>query len=146
MSRDELIDSVYDIIDNGNVNSSIINTDFKTIKKNKRNVLKNVLFIEDTSSIKNIETKLKNYRFIDRIVDLTYGSYIRWISYDDPTNKLKIGGYICDIIVKSTGVIILCKNRTRRMFQINMSNCVIFQVLSDEENIVLSTLQYITNK
>lgn len=146
MSTQELVDSVYDIIDSGSVNSSIINTDFATIKRTKRTVLNKILYIDNKSDIKKLEMKLSNYRFIDKVDDITYGSYIRWINFDDPDNKLKIGGYVCDIIIKPSGIIILCKNRTRRMFQLNMSKCVIFQILSEQENIVLSTLEYIINK
>jgi hypothetical protein len=146
MSKRDILDSVYDIIESGDVNSSIINTDFKTIKKTKRNVFNKLLYIDDPDDIKKLEKKLMNYRFIDKIDDLTYGSYIRWIKFDDPENKLKVGGYVCDIIIKPSGVIILCKNRTMQMFQLNMSNCAIFQVLSEQENIVLSAIEYIINK
>lgn len=146
MSKRDILDSVYDIIESGDVNSSIINTDFKTIKTTKRNVFKKLLYIDDPDDIKKLEKKLLNYRFIDKIDDLTCGSYIRWIKFDDPENKLKVGGYVCDIIIKPSGVIILCKNRTRQMFQLNMSTCAIFQVLSEQENIVLSAIEYIINK
>uniref|UniRef100_A0A6C0BT40 Uncharacterized protein n=1 Tax=viral metagenome TaxID=1070528 RepID=A0A6C0BT40_9ZZZZ len=140
------IETINDMVNDGYISHSIINTDFEKIKKIKNNVLKNMLYIEDNDYIEYLEEKLDRYRFIDGMDELTYGSYIRWINFDDPYHKLKIGGFICDISITYKGVIIKCRNRTRNMFQINLSKCVIFQMISEQEHIVLSTLQHIINK
>ena len=143
---DSPLESIYDMINDGNICNSIINADFKTIRLHKCQSLKKILGIEEPSTIEELETKLEKYRFIDGINELTYGGYIRWINFNDDDYKLKIGGYICDVMITSSGVIIKCKNRTNRMFQINMSNCIVFQMITEQEHIVLSTLEHLINK
>ena len=141
---DSSLESIYGMIDEGNICHSIINTDFKTICLHRKKALKNILSIED-DVLKEFESKLERYRFIDGVNELTYGGYIRWINFNNE-NKLTIGGYICDIMITTSGVIIKCKNRTNRMFQLNMSNCIIFQMITEQEHIVLSTLEHLIKR
>jgi hypothetical protein len=52
---------------------------------------------------------LKEYRYVDEIDELRYGSYIRWINIKDPDASLTLlrGGFIVDIINKNGDKIIL---------------------------------------
>jgi hypothetical protein len=77
---------------------------------------------------------------------MRYGSYIRWISLKDPDNlKLTNGGIVCEMKVGETGIVVVCKNRFNRFFQLNMNENLIFQKLSDQEQVLLSALDFINS-
>jgi hypothetical protein len=90
--------------------------------------------------------KLKDYKYIDEMDDLKYGSYIRWIPLEDPTNiYLTQGAIFCDMKIVDDGVFCLCKNHgfKSRHFQIAMDKNLIFQRLTDQELVLLSALDHI---
>ena len=88
--------------------------------------------------------KLKKYRYIDDLPDLKYGSFIRWISLKNPEIiKLSNGGLVMEIKIELSGIKIVCKNNMNIFFQINMNENLIFQKLNNQENVLLSALDYI---
>lgn len=88
--------------------------------------------------------KLKKYRYIDELPDLKYGSFIRWISLKNPEIiKLSNGGLVMEIKIELSGIKIVCKNNMNIFFQINMNENLIFQKLNNQENVLLSALDYI---
>ncbi len=90
--------------------------------------------------------KLKEYRYIDEIKDLRYGGFIKWIPIIDPTNiPLHYSGIICDIKITDDGVLIVCKNFMHRHYTFKMDECLIFQKLSQQEQIILSALDHLEN-
>ena len=93
---------------------------------------------------KEISKKLENYRYIDELPELKYGSFIRWISLKNPEIiKLSNGGLVMEIKIELSGIIIVCKNNLNNFFQINMNENLIFQKLNNQESILLSALDYI---
>ena len=93
---------------------------------------------------KEISKKLENYRYIDELPDLKYGSFIRWISLKNPEIiKLSNGGLVMEIKIELSGIIIVCKNNLNNFFQINMNENLIFQKLNNQESVLLSALDYI---
>ena len=112
-------------------------------KYNRIHQIKNDILDElniTKSQKKSFLSKLKNYKYVDEVPDIEYGAYIRWI----PLNNIRLtnGGLVCDIIIED-GINILCKNNMGRFFQCNMNNCIIFQMLSNEEQVILSALKYV---
>ena len=88
--------------------------------------------------------QLKLYRHVYDLAHLRYGGYIRWISLKDPENiKLTNGGIICDIKAIKDDIHVVCKNSHYRLFQINMSEVILFQKLSEQEQVILSALKFI---
>ena len=93
---------------------------------------------------KEISKKLENYRYIDELPELKYGSFIRWISLKNPeVIKLSNGGLVMEIKIDLSGIKIVCKNNMNRFFQINMNENLIFQKLNNQESVLLSALDYI---
>ncbi|MDA9216197.1 hypothetical protein N9O88_00040 [bacterium] len=93
---------------------------------------------------KEISKKLENYRYIDELPELKYGSFIRWISLKNPEIiKLSNGGLVMEIKIELSGIIIVCKNNLNNFFQINMNENLIFQKLNNQESVLLSALDYI---
>ena len=91
--------------------------------------------------------KLKGYRYVDEMNELKYGAFIRWIPITDPNNlQLKYCGIICDIKITDAGIVIVCKNFMHRCYSFRMDNCLIFQKLTNQEQVILSALDHITNE
>lgn len=115
--------------------------DSDTIKKAKLDMLKELL--SNNSEIKEYYKLLKEYRYVDEIDELRYGSYIRWFNIKDPEATLTLlrGGFIADITNKN-GINILCKNRNK-FFTIKMERSVIFQKNTSQEKLLIEILDHI---
>ena len=115
--------------------------DSETIKKAKIDMLKELL--SNNTEIKEYYKLLKEYRYVDEIDELRYGSYIRWINIKDPEASLTLlrGGFIADITNKN-GINILCKNRNK-FFTIKMERSVIFQKNTSQEKLLIEILDHI---
>lgn len=125
-------------------NEELLNIDFKTLHAQKEKIVKRLQL--PVSEYNKIIKKLHLYRFIDELPDMRYGSYIRWISLKDPDNlKLTNGGIVCEMKVGDTGIVVVCKNRFNHFFQLNMNENLIFQKLSDQEQVLLSALDFINS-
>jgi len=91
--------------------------------------------------------KLKDYKYVDEMKDLKYGTYLRWISINDPEDiQLTKGGIFCEMKVKEDGVYIICKNYgyNRKHFQIKLDENLIFQKLTEQELVLLSALDHLS--
>jgi hypothetical protein len=115
--------------------------DSHTIKKAKLEMLKELL--SNNSEIKEYYKLLKEYRYVDEIDELRYGSYIRWFNITNPEATLTLlrGGFIADI-TNNNGVNILCKNRNK-FFTIKMDKSVIFQKNTSQEKLLIQILDHI---
>jgi hypothetical protein len=100
----------------------------------------------DRDELRILHTKLKHYRYINEVPELRFGSYIRWISLKSPDNiKLVRGAMVCDIKVIEDVIHVVCKNAMNRYFQICMSDNLIFQKLSEQEEVLLSVMDYLND-
>jgi len=123
-------------------NELILNMDTSKVTKSKNDVLEQLNLAK--GEMKIIQKKLKNYRFIDEMKELHFGSYIRWISIKNPENiRLTNGGIVCDIKANNDDIYITCKNNMNRFFQLKMSENIIFQKLSDQERVLLNVMDYL---
>ena len=103
------------------------------------------LFFLQQETLK-IYDKLKDYKYVDEMSDLKYGTFIRWIPIEDPENIiLTKGALFCEIKIKDEGVFCICKNIgfPYRHFQISLDKNLIFQKLSDQELVLLSALDHL---
>lgn len=126
-------------------NETLFNFTSKKIKEMNLNILKELhLSKKDTIDIFN---KLKDYKYVDEMNDLKYGTFIRWIPIEDPTNiHLTKGALFCEMKIKDDGVFCICKNFgfPGRHFQISMDKNLIFQKLTDQELVLLSALDHLS--
>lgn len=139
---------------NNEGNEAIVDLDYRKIAKAKNDILQQLNL--PRADLITFQTKLKLYRYIDDLADIRYGSYIRWISLKNPSViKLTNGGIICDIkahnavgtsaggAVGADDIIIKCKNKMNHIFQIKMSEVILFQKLTEQEQVILSALKLI---
>ena len=135
------VEKLLNALNNDN-NEDIINLDFKTITKNKNDILQQLRLPRKETLLLN--KKLKEYRYIADLKELKFGSYIRWIKLNNPESiKLTNGGIICDMLDVNNDVHIRCKNNINMMFQLKLSECIIFQKLTPQEKIILKAIKYL---
>jgi hypothetical protein len=128
-------------LDNDN-NESIMHLTSKKILEMNLNILKELHLDKDTTM--DYLKKLKGYRYVDEINELKHGAFIRWIPITDP-NYLPLNhcGMICDIKITDSGIIITCKNFMHRHYTFKMDECLIFQKLTSQENVIISALDHL---
>jgi hypothetical protein len=141
--NDSYIEEVMKSLDNTK-NEEIMQLTNAKIKDQKNNILQQLQL--ERIALKTLHTKLREYRYVDEISDLQYGYYIRWISLKDPNNiKLTNGAHICDIKILNEGIHIVCRNGYNKFMQLNLDENIVFQKLTDQEKIILKTLDYLKN-
>ena len=123
-------------------NSSMVNLDSSKIKTLKNNILQKLQI--DRETLKLYHKKLQKYRYCSDLSDLQFGNYIRWISLKVPEKiYLTIGAFFVDYIFENKMVKIICKNSRNQVFQIKFDEVIIFQKLNNQENVILSVLDYL---
>ena len=126
-------------------NENLINFTTIKIKKMNLNIIKELHLTKDETL--NLLKKLDNYKYIDEMNDLKYGTYIRWIPIDDvkKINLLK-GGIFCEMKITDNGVFLVCKNfgYNQKHFRISMDKNLIFQKLTEQELVLLSALDHLS--
>lgn len=106
---------------------------------NENNHLIQKLDISPTNKI-NYCNKLIGYRLVDQINELHKGKHIRW--YRENTKQLTNGGILMDIKFLDNGIHILCMNTMRKFIQYKFDDCITFQKLTEEEQLILLAYEY----
>lgn len=123
-------------------NSKFINLTTKKITEMKLDILKELEMPKNETI--DMMKKLKEYMYVDEMNELRYGAFIRWIPIKDPDNvHLTPGGILCEINVTDGGVSLTCKNFAHKHYQIKMDECLVFQKLTNQEQILLSALDHL---
>ena len=135
------VNKLMNALDNDN-NESIINLTTKKIMEINLNILKE-LHLQKEYTLDYLK-KLKGYRYVDEINELRNGSFIKWIPITNPDYlPLHHCGMICEIKITDNGVLITCKNFMHRHYTFKMDECLIFQKLTTQEQIIISALDHL---
>jgi len=140
MNVDKLLQALDD-----DSNESLLNFTTKKIRDMTMDILKE-LHLPQRETM-NIYNKLKDYKYVDEMKDLKYGTYIRWIPIDNPDNiYLTKGCIFCEIKITDQGVFCICKNMgySSKHFLISMDKNLIFQKLTEQEMVLLSALDHLS--
>lgn len=130
----------------------LVSNDFTDIEYKRNNVLS--MLGMSPSNLDKISSKLEQYKYIDSILLLNVGSYIRWIPIKDLQNvrstfshelKLTNGGIVISVVDINGKMYIKCKNNVGNIFQINTMNNIIFQKLTDQEKVIMDAMSFIKN-
>jgi hypothetical protein len=125
-------------------NENLLNFTTDKMREMSLNILKELkLSKKDTLELYK---KLKDYKYVDEMNDLKYGTYIRWIPIEDPNNiYLTKGALFCEMKITDEGLFCVCKNfgYKCRHFQIQMDKNLIFQKLTTQELVLLSALDHL---
>jgi hypothetical protein len=126
-------------------NETLLNFTTDKIKEMNLNILKELhLPKKETLDIYN---KLNDYKYVDEMNDLKYGTFIRWVPIEDPKNiHLTKGALFCEMKITDDGVFCVCKNFgfPARHFRLSMDKNLIFQKLTTQEIVLLSALDHLS--
>ena len=143
------IEDVLHSFDNDR-NLSISKLTYDKINNMKYNMLER-LGMND-NELESMLHKLADYRYVEELQDIQHGAFIRYIPLTSKSKNgdnnsdiiLKNGGFICDIKILGSGVHLLCRNHFRKIFQLKLDEVLIFQKLSNQEEIILSVFDYLS--
>jgi hypothetical protein len=125
-------------------NEVLLNYTTKKMKEMNLQILKELMLPKDT--LMDYMKQLNGFMYIDEINQLKIGSFIRWIPIKNPDDlPLKKSAIVCDIKITDTGIVIVMKNFMQTYFQIKMDDCLVFQKLSEQQQILLSALDHLSS-
>jgi len=125
-------------------NENLMNFTTDKLREMTLNILKELHLPRDETLV--LLNKLKDYKYVDEMSDLKYGTFVRWIPLEDPDNLvLSRGAIFCEMKITDEGVLCVCKNfgYSNKYFSISMDTNLIFQKLTDQELVLLSALDYL---
>jgi hypothetical protein len=126
-------------------NEQLLNFTSKKITEMNLKVI-NELQLERKEALQ-IMKKLKEYRYVDELNDLKYGTYIRWVPLHNPDNiYITKGALFCEYKIKEDGIYLICKNfgYSNKHFQVKLDENLVFQKLTDQEQVLLSALDHLS--
>jgi|UniRef100_A0A6C0IQS1 sulfite reductase beta subunit-like hemoprotein len=97
--------------------------------------------VEDTRLIEKYMERLSEYRYVDEVGELHNGKHIRWVRRGN--DKLTNGGIVVEVKFVDNGINVLCKNAMHKFIQFKYDDCVIFQKLSIDEQLILNVNQHV---
>jgi hypothetical protein len=124
-------------------NENLLNFTTKKLREMVLNILKELHLPRKETLI--MLNKLKYYKYVDEMNDIKYGTYIRWIPISNPEDiDLKKGAIFCEMKITDDGVFLVCKGFGKKHFQIKMDEILVFQKLTDQEQVLLSALDHLS--
>lgn len=138
------VDALLRAVDNEN-NESMLHLSSTEIKRQKNDILQKLGVKGQT--LVELHKKLRNYRYIDNLEHLNFGSFVRWINISDPTEVyITNGGYVCEMTVTDDTVMVRCKNVYHQFFQFDFNSCLVFQKFSNQEKVLLYAMDNLVAK
>jgi hypothetical protein len=134
------IDSILDTLES-NHNDYLENLTFEIIQKNVYDALVDVGVPKP--KIPALCSTLAEYRYVDEICHLHKGKYVRWMRRDKP-GELTKGCKVADIKFSDNGVCVLCITNIGRFMQYKYDDCITFQKLDIEEQLILMAYDHIS--
>jgi hypothetical protein len=160
MENDNAI-NVHEIFESASKDPTLFSTIdieclLKSIEKDKNDYLENKTLKDvnidvfnkitelniDPETVIELCNKLIGYRYVDEMHELHKGKHIRWIRIDKKT--LTNGGIVVDIKFLDNGTQILTMNAQRRFIQFKFDDCLTFQKLSVEEQLILMAYEHLS--
>ena len=140
------IEEILHSLDNDR-NLSISKLTYDKINNMKYNMLERLGINDD--ELESMLHKLADYRYVEELQDIQHGAFIRYVPLTSKNGQkegeivLKNGGFICEVKILGSGVHLLCRNHFRKIFQLKLDEVLIFQKLSNQEEIILSVFDYL---
>ena len=123
-------------------NESLCDLNSGLIKQIKNDMLQQLQL--HGSKLKEFHKKLKDYRYVDDLSNLQYGRFIRWINLNKTDNIfLTNGAHIMDIKIEKHGIQVLCRNNMNRFITLNIDQHMIFQKITDQEQVLICAMDYL---
>jgi|TARA_Y100000816_G_C26057326_1_gene554920 hypothetical protein len=111
------------------------------IKELKNNILQKMYLTRN--ELLHYHKVLKDYRFVDELDEIQIGKYVRWFNLANQEKiSLTNGGIIIDIKDGKEDILIVCKNNRNRIYTFRLNQCIVFQKLSTQEQILIKIIDY----
>jgi predicted HTH transcriptional regulator len=121
----------------------------KTLKDISREILQSLESLElPDSIIMSYCLRLTGYRLVDRICDLRNGRMMRWIKINpqaagaSSSRILTNGGILMSVKIENRGILLLCRNNMNRFFNVRFDDCLIYQKLTMDEQLIVMSTEY----
>lgn len=140
------IEDVLKALDNAN-NGDVVSLRWDLIHKEKNDILQKVCI--HRTQLREMNAKLKKYRYINVSPKLKIGSYVRWINLNtnDGNIKLTHGGFVCKILFdsnhKNAEATVYIKNNRHKLIPFKTEQSIVFQKINPQEDIILQLSKYI---
>jgi hypothetical protein len=121
---------------NNNNNEYVFELTSQKIIKIKQKILETIPLNKNQKKV--LEEKLKNYIYIDSVNKLKLGSYVRWLNKDE--EELNKGAFLSSVYISNDNIHIVLKNFNKSLFTLNFYDVILFQKLSQQENVLLEAL------
>lgn len=138
--------SLYSTLDIEKLLESVENTkndylENKTLKSVTDNIVEAIRELNYPIEIeKEMVARLLGYRHVETVNEIHLGKHIRWIrrpKKDGDLNNLTNGAVVTKINFTEKGVLVGCKCPGGRYLHIIFDDCVIFQKMTAEEQLIL---------
>ena len=139
------VEDLLKALDNEN-NTGIAGLTTTKIKKEKNDILQKLQL--SGKELKDLHARLKDYRYINELNDIQMGRYIRWIPLNTETAEIKLtkGAFMVNTFLNEDGACLLCRNTYRRPIVVKFDKVLIFQKLSEQEQILISAIDFLDKK
>jgi len=139
------VEDLLKALDNEN-NTGVAGLTTSKIKKEKNDILQKLQL--SGKELKDLHARLKEYRYINELNDLQLGRYIRWIPLNTETAEIKLtkGAITVNTFLNEDGACIVCNNSYRRPIIVKFDKVLIFQKLSEQEQILISAIDFLDKK
>lgn len=140
------IEDVLKALENAN-NGDVVSLRWDLINKEKNDILQKICI--HRKQLKEMNKKLKKYRYINVSPKLKTGSYVRWINLNTPDCNIKLtsGGFVCKILFdsnhKNAEATVYVKNNRQKMIPFKTEQSIVFQKINPQEDIILQLSKYI---
>ena len=139
------VDVLLNALDNEN-NTGVAGLSSSKIKKEKNDILQKLQI--SGKELKQFHTSLKDYRYINELKDLQAGRYIRWIPLNPDTSEIKLtrGAILVNVFINDEGAVLVCRNALNQSIIVKFDRVLIFQKLSEQEQILITAIDFLDKK
>jgi len=139
------VDVLLNALDNEN-NTGVAGLSSSKIKKEKNDILQKLQI--SGKELKLFHASLKDYRYINELKDLQVGRYIRWIPLNADTAEIKLtkGAILVNVFINDDGAMLVCRNALNKSIIVTFDRVLIFQKLSEQEQILIAAIDFLDKK
>lgn len=143
------VDGLLDMLENEQVDY-LENKTMEIVTREVYNKIKSMRFTKN--KIAHYCEKLAGYRLVNQVFELRKSRSIKAFKiFDEKTgmtieNPTLLAGLLVNIKFLNGGTYLLYKNLTGRFFNLKFDNCVIFQKLTEEEQLILLAYDHISKE
>ena len=139
------VDVLLNALDNEN-NTGVAGLSTSKIKKEKNDILQKLQI--SGKELKQFHTSLKDYRYINELKDLQLGRYIRWIPLNAGTSEIKLtrGAILVNVFINDEGAVLVCRNALNQSIIVKFDRVLIFQKLSEQEQVLITAIDFLDKK